>query len=434
MISLLVRRSAIIFAMKYWAWKLQGTILREKVAEESKDKQFLNPWTSLSPDFLKGRLAPDFLAVLDRQKWQLSREIDLDKTQFPFWALVFPRRSYLPPAYPHLQLWLLSRKFSPSLSAVGQESYPAIIKSADLIDRSLDCLAKGFPTYQDCQKAVAINATPFSFIRDENGRYCAGGQSVRAFHLHFLMMPKRLEKIEIKADQAPLVYPTSFSLKLLNLVLNQQGMGKKIFNSPEIVFRLTERGISFGLLGEFEQLFAVLNKIDEIFYSLQLSLIFVFYQDSEQFLGELKELISSDDPGKVIKDLDHLVLLGKERSLSEIKELLAKEIVRLGKRFELNFPKEEIAAVCQSLTLAENGDLASWLGKMKAVLRPGMGYGCFAKIYPGRFEVHLSPLDSLLPEGMMESTGFFFTEKIEVDQKPEWLKDFLDCFKSLKDF
>ncbi len=415
--------------MKYWAWELEGTILEEKTKTKKKTK-FLDPWSSLLPSFLKEKLKPDILAVFTKTTSQISGKTTVAKTEFPFWALVFPKRSYVPPKYPHLQLWFLGQSFAPSLSFVPDEQQKLMARIIKRINSGFDCFIKDNPQYRSSQRAFAINATPFSFIRNKEGRFYGGGQSVRTFHVHCFLMPGKLKKIELPEEKAPLVYPTTFSLALFNLIFNSEKIHQAIFAGKEEEFKSTKRGVVFSWKGGLEDLVSILNEIDEIFYKLQLSLIFAFYQDGQSFLDKLADFMTVDYLEKIKEKREKLVLLGKERGLEEARILLTRELLRLGEGYKVNFSKRKIEKICQHLTLDQNGDLSSWVGNKIVVLRPGMGYGCFVEIFGSKLSIHLSPLDSLFPEGTMESTGFLFVKKIKIEQKPAWLKKFLDCFQS----
>lgn len=411
---------------KFWAWQLQGTIVEEKT-KKGKIKKFLNPWTSLSPVFLRKKLGADILAVLKNDRLELGSS-PVKSAHFPFWGLVFPKRSYLPPKYPHFQFWLLGKKFTPCLSSVSARQQKVLVNMTDRVSRAVDRFVLKNSFYAGCRKAIAINATPFSFIKNENGWYYGGGQSVRAFHLHFLLMPKKLKKVKIDPEKAPLVYPTEFSQELFELIFSKKKIGDHFFAGKKIKINITKRGVSFFVKGNVDSLISVLDRIDRFFYTLQLSMIFSFYQDSELFLEKLKEVIVTSKLVSLEKETKDLILLGRERDLNEVKALLGVEIRKLGLKYRVSFSETKIKRLLSKLILDKNGDLASYLAGRVVVLRPGMGYGCFAYFRTSGFKVHLSPLDSLFPEGVMESTGFIFGEKIKVNKKPDWLKDFLSCF------
>ena len=386
----------------------------------------MNPWTSLSPKFVRRKLAPDVLAVFKGDNLRLGNK-QLKGTRFPFWAIVFPKRSYLPPPYPHLQLWFLSRRFVPSLSFLDQKQRDSLVDLIFLLAEAVNRFAAGNSFYRDSRKAFAYNATPFSFIKDPAGRYYAGGQSVRAFHLHFLLVPGKLRKMAISSDQAALVYPTEFSLGLFKLFFGREEIRKHLFGK-KVPVKVTDRGVSFDFPESLEELIFVLDRIDRFFHSLQLAIINSFYRDSRSFLKELKDVIKAKDLVSAGTEVDQLILLGKERDLSEAKKLLEKEILNLGRSFGVRFNKSKIESVLNYLAIDQNGDIASYVSRQVVALRPGMGYGCFVYFKKKGFQVNLSPLDSLFPEGVMESTGFFFAEKIAVGKKPSWIKNLLSCF------
>ena len=413
-----------------WAWQLQGTITEiGRKGKKPQVRKFLNPWTSLSPKFVRKKLTPDVLAVFKTNHLRLGNK-QLKGIRFPFWAIVFPKRSYLPPVYPHLQLWFLSRRFIPSLSFLDPSQKESLTDLVLLTGEAIDRFTAGNSFYRHSQKVLAFNATPFSFIKNKDGRYYAGGQSVRTFHLHFLLLPGRLKKIAVNSDQAALVYPTQFSLSLFKLFFGR-GKVRQSLLGKRLPVEITDRGVSFHFSGDLPELISVLTKVDHFFHRLQLSMINSFYRDSRAFLKELKDVIKVKDLVSAGAEVDELILLGKERSLPEAKILLEKEIMDLGRSLEVSFPKGKIKSVLASLTIDQNGDIASHIGRRVVALRPGMGYGCFVYFKKNGFQVNLSPLDSLFPEGVMESTGFFFTEKIVVNKKPSWVKDLLSCFAKI---
>jgi len=417
--------------MNFWAWALQGTIFGGKSKKGKKPGQFLNPWTSLLPKFLREKLEPDVLAIFTEGRSINCQGSSCQKVPFPFWALVFPKRSYVPPQYPHLQLWFLGQSFAPSLSFVQKSEQQLMIKIIKKINRGLDCFFKKNPGRSFCQRAFAINATPFSFIKNEKGQFYGGGQSVRTFHLHCFLIPANLKKINIPAEKAPLVYPTSFSLELFKLIFSSEKIHKMIFDRKKESFRETGRGVSFNFRGNFGGLIPVLNKIDQLFYRLQLALIFCFYQDGKNFLDKLSDFMTADYLEETKKDRKKLILLGKERNLKEIRILLKRELLNLGKTYGVKFSKKKIDKISELLILDKNGDLSSWVGNQLVVLRPGMGYGTLVRLKNNSFNIHLVPIDSLLPEGTMESSGFIFTDKIQAPKRPLWLEEFKNCLQPL---
>ena len=146
---------------------------------------------------------------------------------------------------------------------------------------------------QEIKKGIfcfGYNATPFSFIRDAEGYYYAGGQSVRVFHSHYLlMMPQaQMKKIPVDRENLYLVYPTDFALKLFKLIFGSPQIHKKLFK--KIKFWFDERGLVFEYpflannTGNFKNLWLLLREIDKIFYQIQLILIYAFYQDGKKFI------------------------------------------------------------------------------------------------------------------------------------------------------
>jgi hypothetical protein len=413
---------------KYSAQVLQGTLLEDKDEKERKGKGgFLDPWSSLIPDYTREKLSPDFVAYFKDNQVTVGRPDE--GIEMPYWGLLFPKRSYLPPDYPHLQMWFLGRNFAPSLQFIDFDERKDFEKGVrllvDIYQRLFDQQSK----YEQTKLGLAINATPFSFIKNDEGKYFAGGQSVRTFHLHFLGVPQDLETKELTEKEAVLVYPTKFSHLLLKLIFNQNGIRKFIFDQ-EIDCQKTDRGVRFSFDGEIKELIAIIGRLDELMYQVQLSLIYSFYQDSEHFLDKLADFARTMDLEKMEKELDELILLGYERSLPVTKDLVNKELHRLGRKFGVDFDNEAIDQVCQSLTTDDNEDLSSWLGEKKVVLRPGMGYGTMVWVNNGDFEINIVPIDSMESEGTMESNGYVFSDRVKVDQKPEWLDYFLDQLAS----
>jgi len=412
--------------MKYWAHVLSGTILEENKAGK-KDDKFLDPWTSLLPDFLEEKLFSDILCAFDDDGDLVSKNSTvLD------WALVFPKRSYLPPNYPHVQFWFLGDDFNPSLNFLRKKEQVGLVRLIKLMDKAMCCFKEENKDYDDCQVVMAINATPFSFIKNKNGRYYSGGQSVRTFHLHYLLMPNGLPKKELSVDEAALAYPTSFALKLFEMVFLNPRIRKNLFGNSELFFEKASRGVAFEADFEAEQLVAVLDRIDKLFCQLQLGLIYSFYTDSSAFLATLNEFMVTDDLRVLKPRINDLILEGKERPLNEIIKLLKDKMSELAFNFNTSFAKKDLQELGDSLGLAENGDLASFVGKKTVILRPGMGYGTFIRLLKSGFRIELNPLDSILAEGTMESSGYIFAEKIKVDQKPDWVEGLASCFKKIK--
>lgn len=412
---------------KYWAWGIKGTILEEK--KKGKEVKFLDPWNSLLPDFAKKQLIPDIVATFNSSSFEMAKFDHISEKKLPLWALLYPKRSYVPPEYPHLQLWFLANYFAPSLSFVKEDQKKLMVKIADNIDNTFNCLSEGMAKLSQCRRVIVINATPFSFIKNADGRFSGGGQSVRTFHMHFLMMPKNLKKVSIDPEKAPLVYPTTFSTALFSLLFGSKKIQKLIFGPDRGKMKITNRGVNFNWKGKLADLVPVLNRIDQIFYKLQLSLIYSFYQDSENFLNLLTDFMATDSLEKLKENRKKLVLLGKEREPEERKTLLREELLKLGKSYGVNFSERKIKKINNLLTLSNSGDLASFVGKQVVVLRPGMGYGCLVEEIKRGFKIQITPLDSLFPEGTMESTGHIFTEKIKVHRKGKWLAKFLHCLE-----
>lgn len=404
----------------YWARGLTRTILEEET-DEKKKGGFLDPWSSLIPDFTREKLSPDIIALFKENKTIIE---NFEKVDMPFWALLFPKRSYLPPEYPHLQMWYLGQNFAPSLQFVDLKYRKVLIKAVEKITDIYNSLFEEEEDFKNAKLGMAVNATPFSFIKNEEGKYYAGGQSVRTFHLHFLGVPQDLEKKELTEEEAVLVYPTTFAHQLLELIFSKSGVVDFIFKKENLGFQPTERGIQFEYAGEIKDLMEAVGRLDEFMYQVQLSLIFAFYQDSEMFLDKLADFARTNDLKEMKSELDDLILVGYERSLPVVKDLVNKEIHRLGRKYDANFDNEKIDTVVECLTTDEEGDLASYLGDTKVVLRPGMGYGTMIWVEDGKYEINIVPLDSLESEGTMESNGYYFTEKEVIHEKPSWLEKF----------
>ncbi len=413
---------------KYSAQVLQGTLLEDKNEKEKKGKGgFLDPWSSLIPDYTRQKLSPDFIAYFKNNQVFIGKPDE--EVEMPYWGLLFPKRSYLPPDYPHLQMWYLGKNFAPSLQFIDFNERKDFQKGVKLLVDIYQDLFSQEQKYENAKLGLAINATPFAFIKNEEGKYFAGGQSVRTFHLHFLGIPQDLETKKLDEKEAVLVYPAEFSHLLLKLIFNQEGMREFVFKG-ESKYEETDRGIRFNFEGEIEELIAIIGRLDELMYQVQLSLIYSFYQDSEQFLDKLSDFARTMDLKEMQKELEDLILLGYERDLGVVKDLVNKELQRLGRKFGVDFDNEKIDQVCQSLTTDQAGDLASWFGEEKVVLRPGMGYGTMIWVNNGGYEINVVPLDSMQSEGTMESNGYIFSERIKVNQKPAWLDFFLDHLES----
>ncbi len=408
---------------KYWAWEIQGTILEtKKDKEKKKDKGgFLTPWTSLLPAHLREKLEPDVLAAFKDGKLMFSKDTDPQEIDLPFWGIIFPKRSYLPPEYPHLQLWLLGNYFAPCLYFVHKKEKKDLVKITQLMMRCGDKFIKN--QKKEAEATFAINATPFSFIKKEDGKYYGGGQSVRTFHLHFLLRPTNLtNKHQFSEQEAALVYPTTFAHELFQLVFLNPGLQKKIFGRIWDT-EVTERGVAFEIKKDNQRLIEVLDKIDEIFYQLQLSMIYAFYTDSKHFLDKLAQFMKSGNLRELKKELEHLILVGEERDLNQAKQILKQELERFAKKFGASFLPGQIKTVINELAIdKKSGDLASWVGKEKVVLRPGLGYGLFAKVKQDKIGIHIAPEDSLKSEGTMESNGYYFTKKIKISERPDWFE------------
>jgi len=399
-------------------------------------KGFLNPWSSLKPSFLRRKIAPDILGVFRRSKKGLRfdpffkvKDGFVDPKQLiDRWALVFPKRTYLPVDYPHFQLWLLSRDYVPS---------PKFLTDGEL--KTLGEIMKVFlDLYQNYSRetgkkgkvAFGFNSTPFSFIKDEQGRYYSGGQSVRVFHLHFLLVPPA-KKISVKEDELSLIYPTDFSRLLLRLLFTDKDIQKKIGLPRSVEVGEGKRGmeIAWPLGGRvsFQKLAELLKEMDKLLYAVQLILVRSFYRDAEKLLERVASLEKFREISQAEKQLRHLLVVGKERPLEDTKSILIGQLEKLSRRYGADLEEKALASLVDKLVLDDNGDLASFVFGSRVVLRPGMGYGVLIeKKDDGGLIIKINPLDVLGSKGLIESSGYWFEKKIIKTEHPAWATNVLN--------
>lgn len=395
---------------------------------------FLDPWSSLKPSFLRRKIAPEILGVflfrknkLDFEPFFRVKDNFVDPAQLDErWALVFPKRSYLPFSYPHFQLWLLTRRYVPSPQFINLTQMRILVQ----VMRLLFLLYNQYREEKKKEGKIVFgyNSTPFSFIKDKEGRYWAGGQSVRVFHLHSLLVPPP-RRLRVKEEDLFLVYPTDFSRGLLTLFFSHKEFQNQIGMERKRI-KIGERGVeidSFGTnLTSLFSLWRKIKKIDRIFYQLQLVLITAFYQDGEKFVEKLRRIEGLKDIAQGEKLLPELILVGRERPLKEIRERVVAELKKMCSSFGICFPEEKIVRLTEHLVINSQGDLASMVEGKEVVLRPGMGYALlFEETERGRLRIKINPLDVLGPKGMIESSGYWFERKIIKNSYPLWAGEIL---------
>lgn len=400
--------------MKPWAYELTGTIF--ELNKKAKETGFLDPWTSILPDFLKEKMEPDVLAIFDKNANRIENQSDLHKIKSPFWVLVFPKRSYVPVEYPHLQLWFLGEDFSPSLYFLDGQQKDNVVKIVKEVRASIECFSR--QSKLSSSPVIAYNATPFSFVKNDKGQYVGGGQSVRTFHFHLFAVPENLKKINLSRDQIPVVYPTKFALEFFRLIFRNKQIQRSLFGIEDFDYKTNNLGIEFEFGENLRDLVEVLSEIDKLFYRLQMILIQAFYKDSKNFLEKINTLIFS---GRSKSGKEEMVLFGKERALLEIKKNFKIETMRkLLDEYQVRINEDELNDVANLLRLDANGDLASTVDDQVVVLRPGLGYGCFIKVKDKNYHVHIAPLDTINSKGVMESAGHFTTGRTTISEKPVW--------------
>jgi len=395
-----------------------------ELGEETKG--FLDPWSSLRPVYLQRKIAPEILGVFklvsNRLKFEPFFRVEkkfVDPRQLTDrWALVLPKRSYLPPNYPHLQLWLLSRDYVPSPRFMTPKEIMALGQISQLLvscfqEYSLERRKKG-------KIAFGFNSTPFSFIKDQTGRYYAGGQSARAFHVHFLLIPPP-KKLLVDRDELFLIYPTTFSLALLKLLLLNSAIQRRLgFKRAKI--KAGKRGIIIQLAGDYDltHLWKLMKNSDRLLYRLQALLARSFYEDADRFLAKVKKISQEKEIARAEAFLKDLVVVGEERELAQIKKILTKGLRNLARSYGVQLDKTQLFKLGEKLALDETGDLVSFVFGQSVVLRPGMGYAMLLEKKGKKIEIRLNPLDVLGSKGLIESSGYWFEKKIVKKELPYW--------------
>lgn len=395
-----------------------------------REKGFLDPWSSLKPSFLRYKIAPEILGIFRKKAGGLTFESFfkikgnfVDSKQInDQWTLVFPKRTYLPPSYPHLQLWLLSQNYMPSPKFASK-------KELEILAEAVSEIYSVFRDYSQQNKkpgrvAFGYNSTPFSFIKDNLGRYYAGGQSVRVLHIHCLLIPKPKKMLVSKQDLF-LVYPTSFSLSLFKLIFFNKRIVKSLGFSSKERIKVDKRGI---VIESFQtnkdsllRLWQIIRRMDELLYKLQCVLVCSFYQDAQKFVERLDFLSRHKDLSEAKKILSKLIVVGKERSLKEIKQSLSEGLQKLAGDFESSFSSSNLEKLTEQLVINERGDLSSFVFDERVVLRPGMGYSVLLEENRrGKIRMRVNPLDVLGSKGLIESSGYWFERKIIKHRYPSW--------------
>lgn len=406
-----------------------------------RSKGFLNPWSSLKPSYLRQKIAPEVLGIFSCTAGGLKfapyfkiKEGSVDPKQVKDkWVLVFPKRTYLPPEYPHLQFWLLGQDYAPSPKFMSESE----TKVLGLI---MDLFLSLFEKYSKDNKklgkvAFGFNSTPFSFIKDNLGRYYAGGQSVRAFHLHCLLIPKP-KKITVPKNELFLIHPTGFSHQLLRMIFkNRKILGQLGIDGSKKVYK-TVRGVKIApfpdRIDSLQSLWQSVVKIDELLYRVQSLLVSSFYKDADKFIKKIDKLAKVKDISRVKRSLKQLVVVGEERELGEIKHRLVMGLMKLAKDYNTFFSQSDLSLLTNQLLIDEKGDLSSLVFGQRAVLRPGMGYACLLeKGWKGRLSLKIHPLDVLGPKGLIESSGYWFEKKIIKTDFPNWVVSVIEDLISL---
>jgi len=378
----------------------------------------------LKSSFLRRKIAPDILGVFKKERGELKFDAFFDvKNKFVDpeqidnrWALVFPKRTYLPPEYPHLQLWLLSENFVPSPKFLSDEEL-------SILGEITEAISNVFRAYAERKMiqgklAFGFNATPFSFIKNKKGEYYAGGQSVRVFHNHFLLIPKP-KKLSVKEEELSLVYPTDFAIDFLDMILRNDGAKTLIgLAEGESIVR-GERGMEIRLRAG-SKTWGMIKKIDQLLYEWQMMILRAFYRDADQFLEDIgnisrmKEVILSD------KESRELIILGKERSWDDLQIMLEKGIVMMEIKNEMRLDQKHENSLLNHLKINQEGKVSSFVFGKEVALRPGMGYGLLAEEENDGLVLKINPLDVLGSKGLIESSGYWFEKKIIKDSYPDW--------------
>ncbi len=414
-----------------------------KLHQETKPSQeeFLDPWSSLRPSFLIKKISRDIMGFFKNKGgapdfdgcFRLKNgSIDLDQV-YDRWALLFPARTYLPPDYPHLQLWYLTKRFDPSLKSIPD-------KEVGLLASISSLMAEKYQDYASMGKkgsfAFGFNSTPFSFIRNKEGRYYSGGESVRLFHAHFLLFPpkEKMYKFRVNKKDLYLVYPTDFSRELFKIIANSKKIVDQVFGKMKP--KVGERGFEFSypLSGDLDtdmkKLWYFFKRLDDLFSRIELMLIHSFYQGGDEFIAEVEKFIKTKDVTENQDELSRLILAGKEREIGQIRSFLKKGLERVAADYQAELESSDLERLANGLTINEEGDISSFVFGEKKVLRPGMGYGCLVILKKNHFEVMINPLDILGSKGLMESSGYWVKKKIISHQPPSWLRFMMAGFQA----
>ncbi len=388
-------------------------------------KGFLDPWTSLKPSFLQSKIASDILGIFGNKGDRLTfdpffkvKGKSVDSSQLDNkWALVFPKRTYLPPKFPHFQFWLLSRNFVPSPKFLSKGELLELEKIVDVFTDLYDQYSKKEGI--GGKIGFGFNSTPFSFIKDETGRYYSGGQSVRVFHLHALLIPKP-KKLQVSQKDLSLVYPTDFSRALLNLIFLNKKIQKSFGLTSSMEVKKAKRGIKIIKPLRGKELGLIMVEIDRLMYRVQKILIRSFYRDADRFISYLKDIEKLNDTETAQEDIKKLIVVGKERPLVDIKSMLIGQLEDLARKYKTKFNSEDLLSLAEKLFIDKNGDLCSQVFKKLVILRPGMGYGVLMEKIKDKMVIRVNPLDVMRVKGLIESSGYWFEKKIVKTEYPDW--------------
>ncbi len=388
-------------------------------------KGFLDPWTSLKPSFLRKKIASDIWGVFGLRGGKLTFDsyfkVKGKSVDFPRlnnrWALVFPKRTYLPPEFPHFQFWLLSRNFVPSPKFLNGKELLELEKIVELFFELYEqySVKKGIKG----KAAFGFNSTTFSFIKDEGGRYYSGGQSVRVFHLHALLIPKP-KKLEVPQRDLSLVYPTDFSRALFGLIFLNRKIQKKLKIASKTKVIRAKRGVKIEKPLKEKNLGKIMVEIDRLMYQLQKILTRSFYLDTDRFISHLDDIEKLKDIKTAEKKIKELIVVGKERPIKDIKSILIGQLEDLARKYNSKFESIDLLKLADKLELDKNGDLCSRVFGKLVVLRPGMGYGVLMEKSGEKMIVRINPLDVMRVKGLIESSGYWFEKKIIKTEYPDW--------------
>ncbi len=405
------------------------------------ETSFLDPWSSLNTKTTYQHLHHEILLTIggSQKALQVRGPPQSESDILRHWILVLPRRNYTPPRYPHLQLWYLSKCFTPTLSLLPQKQLAIL----PLIIRAVRRAILSWQRQQNLagRFVFGINATPFAFIRRPDGSYWPGGQSVRAFHLSCLLLPLRrmMEKQAVAEDKMGLIYPSDFALNLLKFWFYLPNLRAYIFPHSHPGYVFTKRGLIVKFSGTngdtLVDILAFLRRFDQIAYQVQLILIRSLYRKSEHFLEALKTLLVSGDTN-ILKDTKNLHLRFRGNPPAYALESIWVGLRGLNlaygrRRSPVQRLRRQWGKVSASLTLNKQEEPASFLRGVSVILRPGMGYGYLVEEGNNKMKVWIMPLDTLFPKGIIEARGFSFSKKIVRHQAPEWLLPLRDRIKHL---